>query len=97
MANYSGKFKLPRRAENSYKMGYDLELDVSPELGTNAVSYMQSITGIIRWMTELGRIDLMNKVSLLTSHLVLPREGYLAAAVCVIAYVLAEIQLQIGP
>ena len=28
-ANYGGKFRLPKKAENIFKMGYDPELDIS--------------------------------------------------------------------
>ena len=29
--NYGGRFTLPKKIENPFKMGYDLELDTSPE------------------------------------------------------------------
>ena len=38
-------------------------------------------------MIELGRIDIITKVSLLLSHVALPREGHLEAAVHVMAHV----------
>ena len=31
-ANYNGRFRLPKRADNPFKMGYDPDLDVSLEL-----------------------------------------------------------------
>ena len=37
-ANYGGRFKLPKKAENQFKMGYDLELDTTPELDPDAAS-----------------------------------------------------------
>ena len=30
-ANYSGRYRLPKRAENPFVLGYNLELDVRPE------------------------------------------------------------------
>ena len=30
-ANYSGRFRLPKRSDNPFKMGYDPELNVSPK------------------------------------------------------------------
>ena len=53
-------------------MGCDPELDSSPELDLDAESYDQTIIGILRWMIELGRIDMITKVSLLSSHVGLP-------------------------
>ena len=61
-------------------------MDASPELDPDAVSYYLTIIGILRWMVELGRIDIITKVSLL-SHVVLLREGHLEAAVHVMAHI----------
>jgi hypothetical protein len=40
----------------------------------------------MRWMVELGRVDIATKVSLLSSHLALPREGHLLTALHVMGY-----------
>ena len=53
-------------------MGYDPELDTSPELDPNTVLHYLTIISILRWMIELGRIDRVMDVSLLLSHVVLP-------------------------
>ena len=62
-------------------MGYDTQMDTSQELDSNEVSSYFSFIGIIRWMIELGRINIITKVSLLLSHIALHREGHLEAAV----------------
>ena len=80
-------FRLPKKAKNSFKIDYDPELDTSPELDSDAMSYDLTIMGILRWMIELGRVDIMMEVSLLSSHVALPREGHLEAAVHVMAHV----------
>ena len=68
-------------------MGYDPELDTSSELYPDAASHFLTIMGNIRWMIELERIDIITKVSLLSSHVALPREGHLEAVVHVMAHV----------
>ena len=78
---------MPKKAENPLKMGYDQELVTSPELDPNAVLYYLTIIGFLRWMIELGRIYIITKVSLLSSHVALPREGHLEVAVHVMAHV----------
>ena len=78
---------MPMKAENPFKMGYDPELDTSPELDPDAASYYLTIISILGWMIELGRIDIITKVSLLSSQVALPREGHLEAAVHVMAHV----------
>ena len=86
-ANYSGRVRLPKKAENSFKIVYDLEFVISPELEPDAVSYFQTVLGNLRWMIELGRIDIITKVLLFSLHVALPREGHLDAAVHDIAHV----------
>ena len=51
-ANYSGRFKLPKKAENPFKMGYDPEFDINPELEPDAASYFQTVICILRWMIQ---------------------------------------------
>ena len=50
---------MPKKAENPFKMGYDPELDTSPELDPNAGLYYITIIDILRWMIELGRINII--------------------------------------
>ena len=88
--NYDGRFTLPKLAVNPFPIGYEPELDVSAELEPEDASYYQSIIGMLRWMIELGRIDIATEVSLLSSHLALPREGHLEAALHCMAYLEAK-------
>ena len=89
-SNYGGKYRRPKKAKCSFKMGYDPELDTSPELDPNAVFYYLSVISILRWMIKLGRIDIITKVSLLSSHAALPREGNLEAAVHVMTLLVRD-------
>ena len=68
-------------------MCYDPELDTSPELDPDTAYYYLNIVGFLRWMVELGRIDMITKVALLSYLIALPREGHLKAAVHVMAHV----------
>ena len=78
--------KLPRKAEAPFKSGYRPEIDVSRELIDQDASYYQSLIGVLRWMVELGRVDICLEVSLMSSHLALPREGHLEALFHTFAY-----------
>ena len=42
--------------------------------------------GIIRWAVEIGRVDILLEVSLLSSHLALPRIGHLLALYHILWY-----------
>ena len=91
--NYGGNLRLLKRAGNLFKIGYDPELDTSPELYPYTasyyltMSYYLTIVGILRWTIELGRINIIIKVLLLSSDVALPREGHLDAAVHFTAHV----------
>jgi hypothetical protein len=78
--------QLPKKAPAPFPRDYDAELDVSPELGEEDVSYYQSQIGTLRWMVEIGRIDIITEVSKLASQLALPREGHLNAIFHVYGY-----------
>ena len=66
--------------------GYRPELDSSPELGGANGAYYQSLIGILRWVVELGRIDICCELSMMSSHLALPREGNLAQVFHIFVY-----------
>ena len=67
-------------------MGHDPELNTSPKLDTDTASFYLAVISILRWMIVLERMDVITKVSLLPSHVALPRVGYLDAAVHVMAH-----------
>jgi hypothetical protein len=68
---------LPKKADTPMRTSYCPMLDVSSELGTEESSYYMSLIGILRWMVELGRVDIRLEVSMLSSHLALPRRGHM--------------------
>ena len=56
-------------------------MNTSPELDSDAAYLYLTVISIIRWMIKLGRMNIITKVSLLLSHVALPRERHLDAAV----------------
>jgi hypothetical protein len=66
--------------------GYSPELDDTPELDPSLSSCYWSQIGILRWIVELGRIEIMTEVSMLASQLTLPREGRFEAILYIYAY-----------
>jgi hypothetical protein len=65
---------------------YRAELDTTPELDSERLTYFQGLIGILRWIVELGRINIMVAVSMLSSHLMAPREGHLEQCFHIFAY-----------
>lgn len=72
------RWRVPTKAQTPLSTTYHPELDVSPELDPNLSAYYQSLIGILRWIVELGRVDICLETSMMASHLALPREGHLA-------------------
>ena len=35
-----------------------------------------SLIGILRWIVELGRVDICLEVSMMSSHIAIPRQGH---------------------
>ena len=66
--------------------GYRPECDQSPELDPGEAAHYQSLIGMLRWIVELGRVDVCCEVSLLSSQLALPREGHLQQVYRCFAY-----------
>ena len=78
--------KLPSKAETPIRTSYRPELDISPVLGPTDAAYYQSLIGILRWIVELGRVDVCLEVSMMSSHLAMPRDGHLLAVFHIFAY-----------
>jgi hypothetical protein len=71
------RWKLPGKAETPLVSTYMSGLDVSPALNSQEVAYYQSLVGMVRWIVEVGKADICIEASMMSSHLVLPREGHL--------------------
>jgi len=65
---------------------YRPELDTSPELGTSDASYYMSLIGVLRWIVELGRVDICLECSIMSSFLALPRIGHLEQVLHIFGY-----------
>ena len=51
--------------------------DMSAELHDGDSQCHQELIGVLCWAVEMGRLDMMLEVALLSSHLALPRDGHL--------------------
>ena len=69
--------KLPKRATAPFTSNYRPEIDVTPELDSIQGAYFQSLIGILRWIVELGRIDITTETSMMASCMAMPRVGHL--------------------
>eukprot|EP00957_Ditylum_brightwellii_P043952 3335074-Ditylum_brightwellii.AAC.1 len=66
------------KAEIPTRVSYRPELDITPALSPIDSTYFQSLIGMLRWIVELGQIDICLEVYMMSSHLAMPREGHMA-------------------
>ena len=69
--------RLPTNVKTPLSSGYRPELDMSKELNPDRLNYYQGLIGVLRWMCELGRLDILMPISLMSRYLVSAREGHL--------------------
>eukprot|EP00980_Cylindrotheca_fusiformis_P017704 scaffold5560_cov98-Cylindrotheca_fusiformis.AAC.1 len=65
---------------------YVPELDGSPELDQEGTQFFQEMIGILRWATELGRVDILHEVSILSQFQAGPREGHVDQALRIFGF-----------
>ena len=78
--------KLGKKTPTPMVHGYRPELDTTPELNSGDANYYQSLVGILRWMVEIGRVDIITEVSEMSSYLAMPREGHLDSVIHIYSY-----------
>ena len=71
------KHKLPPKSLTPIQNSYRPDINTTSELNAFDSAYYQSLIGILRWMVELGSVDICLEVSIMASHLALPRKGHL--------------------
>jgi hypothetical protein len=86
LKDFNGRYKLPTQADNLFPTTYEPELDVSDPLDPTHASFYSHIIGVMRWMVEIGQVDIATEVSLLSSHLAYPRIGHLLTVLHVMGY-----------
>jgi hypothetical protein len=85
-----GGLKLPTKVTTPLSSGYRPEIDATAELDDERQNYFQGLIGVLRWICELGRIDLLTPVSLLSRYLVSARRGHLEQVFHIFAYLKAH-------
>jgi hypothetical protein len=69
--------KLPSKALSPMTLEYKPELDESNKLDKNGITMYQELIGELRWAIEIGRVDILHEVSLLSSYQASPCKGHL--------------------
>jgi hypothetical protein len=75
-----------KRSKQPFASDYFPELDTSPLLNEDEANHYMSHVSILRWMVELGHLDIYINVALLSSFLMQPRRGHLEAIYSIYGY-----------
>jgi hypothetical protein len=78
--------RLSTKVSTPMSQGYRPEIDTTPELDAKRANYFQGLIGVLRWICELGRIDILVDVAMLSRFLASPRRGHLDQAFHIFAY-----------
>jgi hypothetical protein len=77
---------LPKNIKSPLAYEYRPEIDPTPELDHEKQNYYQGLIGVLRWICELGRLDIIMPVSLMSRYLAQAREGHLNQAFHIFGY-----------
>ena len=78
--------KLDSKATTPIAKSYSPELDSTDELKSHEITYYQELIGILRWATEIGRVDILHEISILSAYQASPRHGHLKQLLHIFAY-----------
>jgi hypothetical protein len=62
------------------------EMDATNELSADDMMFYQELIGVLRWATEIGRVDILLEVALLSQYQASPRKGHLEQLLHIFAF-----------
>ena len=78
--------KLPSHTKLPMDKSFEAALDKSEFLDDEMSNYYQSLIGVLRWIVEMGRMDITTEVSILSSYVASPRMGHFQELLRIFAY-----------
>ena len=77
---------MPKKAANPFEGDYEPKMDETPLLIPELASWYASLIGMLQWMVEIGRLDIITEVSKMASQMAAPRDGHLDALLHVFGF-----------
>ena len=81
------KYVLPKKPRTPMCNEYSPEFDETNELDQKWHTYYQELIGMLRWGCEIGRVDILHEISILSQYQAAPREGHLEQLLRIVAYI----------
>ena len=82
--------RLPSKCATPIQNGYRPEVDVSPELKADGLQWYQEMIGMLSWAVELGRVDILYEVAIMSTFIAMPRMGHLEQVMHIFGYLKAH-------
>ena len=87
--------KLPDRETTPMLSDYRPDLDATVELDSNDITMFQQLIGELGWATEIGRVDILHDVSVLSVFQASPRDGHLHQVFHIFSFMKKDLKLTI--
>ena len=68
---------LPTRCKTPTMTVYCIETDTQPNIKAEGMIHCQEMVGVIRWVVELGRVDIILETEIMSTYLALPHRVHL--------------------
>ena len=78
--------RLPLKCVTPLSFDYSPDMYVTGELKANGFQWYQELVRNLRWSMEIGRIDILLEVSIMSTQLALPQEGHLEQVLHIFGY-----------
>ena len=78
---------IKKKLSTPFHADYHPDEDDSNKIEESEIGHFQHMLGMLRWIVELGQIDIITEVSTLASHMACPREDHLHAGYCMFEYI----------
>ena len=78
--------RLPTKCNISIRHGYKPDMDCTGKLKANGLQWYQEMIGSLRWAVELGRVNILLEVALMSKQLALPKEEHLEQVLNIMGY-----------
>jgi hypothetical protein len=80
------RWSMPKKAANPFPGDYEPELDTTPTPNPELSLWYASLIEMLRWMGEIGQVDIITEVSKMASHMASPWEGHLDALMHILGF-----------
>ena len=77
---------LRKGVQQPFTVNYSPELESTEFLNDEDAVYYQTLIGILRWIVEMGRMDICMEVSSLSSYVAAPRQGHFLQVLNIFSY-----------